>query len=139
MADMIVTPSVLSAALTCRAPAISSSFPALTRSPGLSGYAELLSTSTVIRGRSESGYPVANKQFTFDPKTWRFSLYSVVQADKEIVMDFYEAYKDIPFNWLNRQESVTYEVAFEEPPECSLMGRKDLWQINLTLVQTSPL
>lgn len=139
MADMTVLPNVLPLTTTLQVPLVFVWFPTLSRSPGHTGYTELLSDGAVIRGRSESGYPVANKQFTFDPRTWQFSLYSVSQVDKAVVMAFYETHKDIPFMWYNKQENTNYEVMFVNYPECRIQGRINLWQLNLTLIQTSPL
>ena len=113
------------------------SFPNLSRFPGASGFTEKLSNDTVQVASKASGLPVVNKLFTFDPKTWKHTLYLVSQADKESVMTFYENNKDVPFSWLNKQDSVTYEVIFEQPPQCQMDKIKTRWKITLTLLQYS--
>jgi len=114
-------------------------FPTLSRTPGVQGYIEDTSKDAVNIASKASGLPVVNKLFTFDPKTWKYSLFLVSQADKETIAAFYEANKDVPFSWYNYQESETYEVIFDGPPAYSLDKIKMRWHINLMLVQYSPL
>ncbi len=113
-------------------------FPTLTRSPGNKSHAEELSKEAVQIVCTASGVPVLNKLFTFDPKTFRFILYFVSQADKDSVLTFYNANKDVPFDWANLQDSQTYEVVFMHPPVCQIQGRKYLWRISMTFRQYSP-
>ena len=96
------------------------------------------SNEAVLVGSTASGYPVLNKLFTFDPRTFGFTLRSVVDADKITIMDFYEDNKEVPFFWTNPQNDVTYEVAFVRPPRPRMDGRKDLWRLDIELRQTSP-
>lgn len=115
-------------------------FPALSRSPGASGYAEELPKESVAVGGAMSGLPVLNELFTFDPTTWKHTLYLVSQADKETVMTFYKANKGVPFNWDNAQEDdTTYEVVFIAPPVCKLDRIKARWRITIMIKQYSPL
>ena len=79
-----------------------------------------------------------NKLFTFDPRTFNFDLRFVSQADKLTVTAFYEANKDVPFNWTNEQDDVEYEVIFASKPECRVDGGKDVWRIGLELRQYAP-
>jgi len=112
----------------------------LSRSPGSKGYAEELSKDAVQIGRKASGLPVLNKLFTFAGKTWKFTLYLVVQADKETVLTFYEDNKDVPFDWANEQEGGTvYEVICLNPPKCTLDKLKNRWRIQFVFAQYSPL
>jgi len=113
-------------------------FPTLSSSPNVEGFVEELSDEAVQIASMASGHPLVNKLFTFDPKTWKFTLDCVSQIDKSAVIAFYEANKDVPFNWLNGQDSVTYEVIFMSKPACQLEDCRDLWRINLTLRQNSP-
>jgi len=113
-------------------------FPTLSYSPDYIDYNEEKSSEAVIVGEAASGYPVLNKVFTFDPKTFRFVLNLIPQVDKEAIITFYDANKDIPFYWLNGQDGVTYEVVFIGRPECTLIGRKDLWRVGLELMQSAP-
>ena len=110
-------------------------FPVLSRFPGAQGYIEETSKDTVEVASKASGLPIVNKLFTFDPKTWKYNLFLVSQADKNTVAAFYEANKDVPFDWYNYQEATTYEVIFEQPPQYSLDKIKIRWQISLTLTQ----
>jgi len=114
-------------------------FPTLSSSPNIKGFVEELSDEAVRIASTASGYPVLNKLFTFDPRTWKFALYCVSQTDKSAVITFYEANKDVPFNWKNGQDGETYEVIFMSKPACQLEDCKDLWLINLILRQNSPL
>ena len=116
-------------------------FPTLDRSPGYKGYSEELSKESVQIASKASGLPLVQKLFTFDPKTWKHTLYLVSQADKETVITFYEANKDVPFDWSNTQETspITYEIIFIQPPKCKLDRVKDRWQISFVFTQYSPL
>ena len=116
-------------------------FPVLSRSPGSKGFAEELNKNTVKVASKASGLPVLNKLFTFDSKTWKFTLYLVSQTDKESVITFYKANCDVPFDWSNTQETapITYEVIFARPPKCTLDKVKDRWRIVNTFIQYSPL
>ncbi len=116
-------------------------FPTLSRSPGAKGFAEEISEDAVQIGRKASGLPVLNKLFTFAGKTWKFTLFLVIQADKETVLTFYEANKDVPIDWSNTQEvpPQTYEVIFMHPPKCTLDRVKNRWRIVNTFSQYSPL
>ena len=114
-------------------------FPTLICSPSVERFAEELSDETVQIASKASGLPVLNKLYTFDPKTWDYILNFVSQTDKKTLFAFYEANKDIPFNWLNEQDGATYEVIFIGPPRCRTNGEKDHWKIRLTLTQYSPL
>jgi len=113
-------------------------FPVLSRSPEVKGFVEELSSEAVQIADRASGYPLLNKLFTFDAKTFQFTLPFVSQADKITLLTFYEANKDVPFNWLNRQDGITYEVIFMTKPACQLEACKDLWRINLIFRQNSP-
>lgn len=116
-------------------------FPVLSRSPGYKGFVEDISKDAVQIGKKASGLPVLNKLFTFAGKTWKFTLYLVSQVDKESVLTFYEANKDVPFDWSNVQETapITYEVIFMHPPKCTLDRLKNRWRIINTFTQYSPL
>lgn len=123
--------------LTLYPPLIVISFPGLSRGPS-HAFIDEPDSNTVIVGSTASGYPVLNKQSTFDSRTFTFQLRSVSEADKLTVMAFYEQHKDIPFPWYNKQDATTYEVAFASRPRCRIDGRKDLWRIQLKLIQTEP-
>ncbi len=114
-------------------------FPTLSSSPSVENFIEELSDETVQIASKASGLPVLNKLFTFDSKTWNHVLNFVSQVDKSAIMTFYEANKDVPFNWLNEQDDATYEVIFIGPPGCKTDGEKEFWKIILTLMQYSPL
>lgn len=160
MADITVTPDTFELALTLEEitlpgaqhnqpvltqrlalalypPLIIISFPGLSRGPS-HAFTDEPDGRAVIVGSTASGYPVLNKQSTFAPRTFTPELRSVIEADKLTVMAFYKTHKDIPFPWYNKQDSLTYEVAFVNRPRCRMDGRKDLWRIQLTLRQTSP-
>lgn len=111
-------------------------YPTLSRRPSHI-FSDEKSTKAVLVGSMSSGFPLLNKQFTFDPRTFTYELRSVFQADKLTVFSFYEGHKDVPFYWLNTQDSVTYEVAFVSRPRCRMDGRIDLWRIVHVLRQTS--
>lgn len=114
-------------------------FPVLSRSIGAKGFSELIDPAAVQIGKKASGLPVLNKLFTFAGKTWKYTRYLVIQADKETYLTFYEANKDVPFDWANEQDSETYEVIFLGPPKCTLDRLQNRWRIQFVFVQYSPL
>jgi hypothetical protein len=114
-------------------------FPILSRSPGASGYVEELNTNAVEVASKASGLPVVNKLFTFNPKTFRFTLNLVSQADKETILDHYTANCDVPFDWDNEQDGEKYEVIYARPPDPKLDKLRTRWKIILTFIQYSPL
>ena len=111
-------------------------FPIISRGPSRR-FSDEPSDEAVLVASTASGYPVLNKLFTFDPRTFTPELRSVSNADKLTVMAFYEANKDVPFYYYNKQDLVTYEVIFLSKPRCIMDGRKDLWRILLNLRQSS--
>ena len=136
MANMTVTPAALTLGLLLNAPTMVSSFPGISRKPSQT-FSDEPSDQAVVIGEAASGYPVLNKLFTFDPRTFSFELPGVLEADKLVVMAFYEDHKDIPFPWYNNQDHTWFEVVFVSKPRCRLDGRGDLWRIQLNLRQTS--
>lgn len=115
-------------------------FPVLSRGIGAKGFSELIDPAAVWVGKMASGLPVLNKLFTFAGKTWKYTRYLVIQADKEEYLTFYEANKDVPFDWVNEQEGgEPYEVIFLSPPKCQLDKLKDRWKITFVFAQYSPL
>jgi len=117
-----------------------SDFPiTLSRSPGVKGYTETPDKNAVKVASAASGLPVVNKLFTFQPITFKHTLFLVSQVDKDTVMTHYEAYKDVPFNWVNIQDDNTYEVIYAVPPKLSLDKIETRWRIQLTFIQYSPL
>lgn len=115
-----------------------STFPVISRSPK-HDFTEELSPEAIQVASKASGLPVVNKLFTFDPKTWGVEYGLVIQADKDTLMAFYEANKDVPFDWANTQDGNTYEVIFAGPPKCKLDRLKTRWNISITFLQYSPL
>lgn len=113
-------------------------FPYNIRSPNQEGFSDESSDQAVLIGDMSSGYPLLNKLFTFDPRTFSFELPCVPEADKQEIMEFYENNKDVPFYWFNTQDRKQYEVVFVNKPGCKLDGRRDLWRIVLSLRQSSP-
>lgn len=115
-------------------------FPTISRSPGSKNYTEELSKGTIQVAKKASGLPLLNKLFTFDAKNWKFTQNLVSQTDKESLITFYEANKDVPFDWKNEQEDDTvYEVVCNSPPKCQLDRLKNRWRIVWSLTQYSPL
>lgn len=115
-------------------------FPVLSRGIGAKGFSEELDKNAVQIGKTASGLPVLNKLFTFAGKIWKHTRYLVPQADKEEYLTFYEANKDVPFDWVNEQEGGDpYEVIFLAPPKCTLDKLKNRWRIQFVFAQYSPL
>ncbi len=112
-------------------------FPYNIRSPNLN-FSDEPSDKAVLVADMASGYPLLNKLFTFDPRTFSFEIPCVPDVDKQEIMTFYENNKDVPFYWFNKQDKTQYEVAFVSKPTCRLEGRGDLWNITLNLRQSSP-
>lgn len=113
------------------------SFPRIGRKPG-HRFGDETTKEAVSVGSTASGYPVFNKLFTFDPRTFSLEYHLVTDADKLIVMNFYDTHKDLSFPWYNDQNHSWYETGFVAKPKCRIDGRRDLWRINLELIQTSP-
>lgn len=138
--DLSVTayPSTLSLALSIQSSRATCSFPTISRKPSHNFFDEK-STEAVLLADTESGYSLLNKLFTFDPRTFKFELPCVSDADKKLIMAFYENHKDVPFPWINDQDGNTeYTVVFVGRPGCRLDGRGDLWKITVTLRQSEP-
>jgi len=112
-------------------------FPSNVRSPNLV-FSDEKSDEAVLIAETASGYPVLNKLFTFDARTFSFEMPCVLEADKLEIMEFYENNKEVPFYWFNKQDETTYEVVFIGKPGCRLDGLRDLWRIALSLRQSSP-
>ena len=112
-------------------------FPYTIHSPDNKTFRNEKSDEAVLIGSMASGYPLMNKQFTFDPITFTRNLRFVSQTNKLTIMAFYEANKDVPFYWTDEQDDIQYEVAFVSKPECVSDGEKELWKITLELRQTS--
>lgn len=103
-----------------------------------SSFSDEKSDEAVLVASYASGYPLMNKQFTFDPRTFGFEMRHVTDANKSTFVAFYEANKDVPFYWTNEQDDVQYEVAFVGKPSCRLDDQKDFWRIRFEFIQTSP-
>ena len=112
-------------------------FPFNIRSPNLN-FSEPPSGKAVLVGDSASGYPMMNKLFTFEPRTFDFEIPCVPDADKKEVMQFYEDNKEVPFYWLNKQDKSLHETIFVGKPTCRLEGRGDLWRMGFSLRQSAP-
>ena len=160
MADMTVFPETLELALTQHtpvlpgadhiehmttqeleltqfAPATIISFPGLSRKPS-HNFSDEKDSKAVLVHSTASGYPILNKLFTFDGRTFTPELRSVFEVDKLAVMAFYEINKDKEFPWYNEQDTMWYTVCFTQKPRCRLDGRNDLWRIQLNFLQTEP-
>jgi hypothetical protein len=135
--DHTTAVSALALALTLPAPSIVISFPGISRKPS-QVFSDEPSSEAVLGGDMASGYPLLNKVFTFDPRTFSFEMPSVLEADKLIIMAFYEVHKDKTFPWYNAQDHTWHDVVFISRPGCRLDGRGDLWRITLKLRQSSP-
>lgn len=114
-------------------------FPTLSTGPSDQFFSDEHDLETVLVGSTASGYPVLNKLFTFDPRTFTYEIRFISNADKLTLIAFYNANKDVPFYWTNDQDDVEYEVVFLGPPGCKVDGGKDVWRIFLGLKQYSPL
>lgn len=112
-------------------------FPTLDCGMDIQGFGDEPSDDAVQIASTASGYPVMNKLFTFDPRTFSGTLSNASETDKQTVMAFYEANKDVPFYWLNEQDDTVYEVCFVQKPRPRLMDNdnKERWQIPLVLIQ----
>ena len=109
------------------------SFPTISRSPS-HVFSDELPDDSVLIGNTASGYPLLNKRFTLGLRTITPDYRRVSEADKLVVMAFYEATKDTSFPYYNKQDDTTYEVVFMAKPTCVIDGLYNLWRIGLTLL-----
>lgn len=121
-------------------PSSSASGGELSTSPDIADFAESLSPDAVQIASTASGFPLPNKQFTFNPKMWTFTLSNVSQADKETIMTFYSNNDSTEFYWENEQEDEIYTVCFLAPPMPKMQNddNKNLWVIRMQFLQTAP-
>ena len=110
-------------------------FPTLSTGPKIEGFTDEYSDEAVVVADPSMGYPNINEEFAFNPRNFSYALQLVSQANKEAIEAFYQANKNVTFNWLNEQENVTYEVVFMAKPYCQLDGSKNQWKILLNLRQ----
>jgi len=114
-------------------------FPVLSRKPGAAGYsADPVAGSTKV-ANAMSGLPVVNELFTFVPVEFKVPFNLMAQADYDAVMAHYRANRGVPFNWVNDQDTNTYEVVYAKEPQCKLDRLRTLWKIDVTFIQYSPL
>ena len=117
-------------------------FPVVDRKGGIREYSEVQSKDAVHVASKAGGLPVVNKLFTFDPMSWKYTLNLVSDADKVTLLTFYNANKDVPFDWLNPQDGETYEVIFNKPPQSAGEGSDGTnfyWKMVFEITQYSPL
>ena len=112
-------------------------FPTLSAAAKMEGFADEYSDDAVNIANPQSGYPFIISNFTFDARNIRFALRQVTQTDKETFETFYQANKTVSFNWLNEQDSTTYEVVFAHKPNCELDGANNIWKIGIGLIQAA--
>lgn len=133
--DHVEHVTTLAAKTVLYAPTIVISFPTLSRKPS-HAFSDEPDAHAVFVHSTASGYPVLNKLTTFDGRTFTPELRSTSEADKLTVMAFYEMNKAKEFPWYNDQDATWYTVCFISKPKCRIDGRKDLWRIQLILLQT---
>jgi len=109
-------------------------FPNLSRTPSIN-WTEQYPAEAVSVASKASGLPVVNKLFTTIPPTFSVTYKLASQGDKNNVVDFYLDNCGVPFNWVNKQDGLTYEVVFGSPPQFSLSGIKTRWDIQITLIK----
>ncbi len=110
-------------------------FPIISTGPKIEGFSDEYSDEAVVVADPSMGYPHVNEEFTFDARNFSHVLRQISQTDKETIETFYQANKELVFNWLNEQENVTYEAVFMAKPFCQLDGSKNEWKILLNLKQ----
>jgi len=130
-------PATFELELSLKTPAVVCPFPRITRTPNLNFRAEPTDEGILI-GSTASGYPVVNKTATFAPIDFEHEMPCVPDADKILIMDFYEANKDNSFPWYNAQDEMVYEIIFVSKPKCRLAGRGDLWNMFFHFRQAEP-
>lgn len=132
-------PAAFALALTMPPSRVSCAFPIISRKPS-EVFSDQKSDNAIMVADRGSGYPLLNKLVTFDGRTFSFELPAVPDAEKVIIVDFYETHKDSQFPWYNYQDKTWYEVCFAGEPGCRLEvdGCGDLWRISITFRQTSP-
>lgn len=138
-ATHVESPATLALALTMPPAKIVCSFPIISRKPSII-FSDEKSANAVLVGDMASGYPLLNKLFTFDARWFIFEMPAVPEAEKLIIMAYYENHKDTSFSWYNDQDSTWYEVCFICKPGCKLEtdGYGDLWKLLISFRQTSP-
>jgi len=131
----LVEIDLLTLEITLRQPVAGPMFPTLSTSPSLQQYTDEFDESTILKDSYASGYPLLNPQYDFDPKHFRHTLRNISQADKILLMNFYEGNKESEVFWLNEQDGSIYVVMFMSKPFCELDASKNEHRIELDLKQ----
>jgi len=136
LSDLVVSPDTFELNLILRSSIASSHFPTLSTSPHMSGWVDEFGDDAVTRDVMKSGYPNLNLHFDFDAKNFLHTLQNVSQADKLIVMEYYNKNKANQFFWSNEQDNRIYVVMFMSKPGCRLDGSKNEWRLDFAFKQT---
>ena len=92
--------------------------------------------------RFYSGYSQRTNRFTWVPKTFQRTLANLTTANRSTLQTFETTinYGQDAFNWTDDLLSTVFQVRIANAPMSFSFwaGRNDLWQVPLSLVQTSP-
>lgn len=92
-------------------------FPAPSKAGSIYGFSDDYTDEAVQVADYASGYPVANKLFTFVPRNFPYVLPLVTDAEKADIDAFYLANMALVFYWLNPKDKLTYQTIFTAPPK----------------------
>lgn len=95
-----------------------SNFPTLSRDPEYP--IKISREDSVIKSEFTAGYQVTRQRYTRVRKIFEVSYPFLDSTDAESIMDFVDTTTHggaDSFSWVNPEDSVTYTVRFEKPPE----------------------
>ena len=93
-----------------------------------------------VQSKMDGGYVVSRPKFTRRPRrTWTSGFTSISNSDREALENFWDAVAggSVIFDWINPQDSQTYQVRFLMPSGFKFryvgMGYTQLWDTTYTV------
>lgn len=94
----------------------------------------------VLRSQIEGGYVATRPKHTRNPrKTWSITIRQLTNADKALLDAHWNSQHggSLIFDWVNPQNSTTYQVRYKTPQDFSYVGSGNLqrWDCSFSLEQ----
>jgi hypothetical protein len=110
-------------------------YPTIDREGVLNGWTERPQDDTVEFGAFVSGRPFSIQTRTFDPRSWDHEVAHFDDADMATLDAFYVTNKTLNFWWYNGDDSLYYDVMYDERPEIISGNDKNDWRIDQKITQ----